>query len=294
MLWIPSYHNTNGVPVIDAPFNLWMRVATSPANLTTNDVANPLGSSATPNAPEGTGIEDPAATFINTGLVLDARTVAACMRLTYTGKVTDSAGQIAWIDNYQPDDLLNNRPSINDFFNRATKTARLGLDTYEQLFRPDEATGTDRFRRGSQTDPCFIKALPGFGPTGIDQTVQDLSPKIMGFAWRGCEPGVIDHLVIDFVKVLEWRTETTSGLTGTTPKALDVPSTSKILAIADQVSPGWASRISEGFTSAASRLKNLTWATVNSEGAQAVGRIGAQAAIGYAVGGNAPVYTEVS
>jgi hypothetical protein len=206
------------------------------------------------------------------------------MRLTYIGRIVNASGQIAWIDNYQTRDLLYNAPSVDDFFNRATKTARFGLDTYEQLFRPDESTGTDRFRGTGDPDPCLVPGAPGASLTTESDTVVNLAPRVFGFAWRGCDPGVIDHMVIETVKVMEWRTESTSGLTSTVPRALHTPPTSKILAMVDQAVPGWSSRIASELKTAAVEARNKLWLGIQTEGPAIIGKIGTTAAAAYLSG----------
>jgi len=296
VLWIPSYHNAAGSSALSVThFNLFIKVDNDPDDHFADTLALPMGAGTSPTAGNGFSIPDPASAFVDTGLVLDARTLAACLRLTYTGKVTETSGQICWIDNYGPAELMSNQTSVNEFFNRATKTSRLGLDTYEQLFRPDDATGTDRFRTGGAQDAAFTQAVPLAGPSYSSSTVRALQPKVIGFAWRGAQPGFLDHLVVESIKVVEWRPEVTAGLTGAIPRSLSVPSTTKMVAALDNRYPSWSSRISSAAMSAASSLKNGTWQAFQSEGGQALARIGTSAAVSYATGGSTqPLYLEVN
>nr|ASM94018.1 putative capsid [Barns Ness breadcrumb sponge tombus-like virus 3] len=300
-IWVPSFHN-DGL----GGFNLMHMVLPSPSTQLVNSLSSPLGVGSFESA-SGASIEDPSAGFVKAGICADARTLSACMRLTYTGKVTESAGQIAWIDNYNINDLLTNLPSVNDFFNRATKTERLGLDTYEVLFRPDEATGTDRFRTSGPalatwqqnpdySDACFDAGVPtGSGTarkTAASATVSTLAPKVIGFAWRGAQPGFVDHLVLEFVKTIEWRPEITAGLTGVIPRSLPVPSTQLMVAALDNADPSWSKRIASGASSLANKAKNSAWQAFKSEGMPVIARLGAQAAYNYLAPGASPMYIE--
>lgn len=285
LLWVPSYHCG-----VNQAFNLirysFAESATKPVN--TANSAMGKGVTGIPG-PQGQRLADPATQLVNSDLVNDARTTAACIRLTYTGKVTESSGQIAWIDNYSTTDFLNQLPSVDNMFDRATKTARLGLDTYEVLFRPDEATGTARFRAGAANDPGFL--LVSGGPTEQSRTMDALAPKIIGFAYRGCEAGIIDRLIYSLVKTVEWRPETGSGLTGVPPQDFLLPTTSNIVASIDKSSPGWSKRIASG-ASAASRAITSAWSGLSSDNQATVAQFAARTA--YSTWNNTPMYPQIA
>lgn len=269
ILWVPSYH----CGTIES-FNLVRFSFNDSSTQIVNSASDALGKGGV-GTPNGKALPDPASKLIMSDLVNDARTTAACLRLTYTGKVTESSGQIAWIDNYSTTDFLNQKPSVDNMFDRATKTARLGLDTYEVLFRPDDATGTARFRASGANDPGFLK-VPA-AATEQSRSMDALAPKMIGFAYRGCESGVIDDLIYSLVKTVEWRPETASGLTGVPPQDFILPTTSNIVASIDKSSPGWSKRIASGASSAA-RAVTSAWTGLSTDNQAAVARIGAQAA----------------
>jgi len=285
LLWVPSYHCG-----VIATFNLIRYSFADSASKPINTAANAMGNGASGvPGPQGQRLSDPANQLMNSDLVNDARTTAACIRLTYTGKVTESSGQIAWIDNYSTTDFLNQLPSVDNMFDRATKTARLGLDTYEVLFRPDEATGTARFRAGGANDPGFV-LVPG-GPTEQSRTMDALAPKIIGFAYRGCEAGIIDRLIYSLVKTVEWRPETGSGLTGVPPQDFLLPTTSNIVASIDRSSPGWSKRIASG-ASAASKAITSAWSGLSSDNQATVAQFAARTA--YSTWNNTSMYPQIA
>lgn len=274
VLWVPSYHN-EGSGALNMIRWSFSDSGTSIVNASTA----PLGTGGA-SSPAGVGLKDPSYELVTSDIVNDARTLAACLQLTYSGKVTESSGQIAWIDNYSMHDLFNNRPSVDDMFDRATKTSRLGLDTYEVLFRPDDATGTDRFRSNGAEDACVNMGTGGggiLGPSAPSTTVQALGPKVIGFAYRGCEVGVVDRLVLSATKVVEWRPLTISGLTGVPPCDHVLPSTSNIVASLDRSNPSWAKRIAAGASHAA-QVATSAWARIPGDTKASIARFGAQSA----------------
>jgi len=202
------------------------------------------------------------------------------LQLTYTGKMTDSAGQIAWIQNYSLADLLKNGVhNVNDLFNRATKTQRLGLDTYEVVFRPDVDSGTARFRAGGGEDNCVTMGVPGTSSSTLGTDPSLLSPKVIGFAWRGCEDGILNKLAIATTKVVEWRPDIDSGLTGTAQTDLDLPSTSNIVAGLDSMMPGWSARVATEASSLASHVAESAWQGVQTQTGKAFAGIGSAGAL---------------
>lgn len=221
----------------------------------------------------GLALADPAGAFATDNLVKDMRTLAACLQITYTGKVTESAGQIAWVQNLALEDLLRDTNTINDYFDRAEKMARFGLDTYEVKFRPDTDTGTARFREGA-TDPCVITGVPGVNVSAPSESADQLNPKVIGFVWRGCEPGVLDKLVITTSKVVEWRPRTDSGLSAPPQVDYTLPTTSNICAELDANAPGWAAGIMQGSYAVASRALTGAWEGLQTKEGKALAGIG--------------------
>lgn len=289
ILWVPSYHNGNTVA-----FNMIRFSFVSSSAHCVNTVSTPLGTGGVAHL-YGHALRDPGTNLINSTLVNDARTTAACLTMTYTGKVTESSGQIAWIDNYSTTDFLNQLPSVDNMFDRATKTARLGLDTYEVVFRPDEATGTDRFRASGVDDPGFVMGVTGVAKTTQSNSMGALGPKIIGFAYRGCEVGIIDRLVYTAIKAVEWRPETASGLTGVPPQDYVLPSTSNIVAGIDKSAPGWSKRIASG-ASVASRAVTNAWTGLTNDHKADIARIAANGAYSAWTGNTPPMlknYAEV-
>lgn len=268
VFWVPSYNGGGSVT-----WNMVRMVMTNPAAFFLNSVSTPMGTGAVLSN-NGFALTDPANAFISNTLVKDSRTTAACLQLTYTGKVTESAGQIAWISNYSLSDLLSG-PNINQMFDRATKTSRLGLETYEVKFRPDVDSGCARFRgNGLLADYAVSRGVPGTSSSLISEQADMTNPKVIGFAWRGCEPGVIDSLVISTTKIVEWRVSAGSGLTGTPQTDLNIPSTSNLLAELDQIDPGWAQSVMQGTINSAGDLVSAVYSGLQTKEGMAIAGMG--------------------
>ena len=158
-------------------------------------------------------LDDPAANLVRSDIVADARVIGACMQMTYYGKMLDSAGEVGFISNLPVEELIhggaNNLPfSVDDLLIYCNNKSRLGIDTLENVYRPNELS-SNHFRTNDESLLDFD--VPN--PAVVSPESKTLSPRCFGFVWRNVEPDA--GLVFDFTKSIEWRAETSSGLTQT-------------------------------------------------------------------------------
>jgi hypothetical protein len=206
---------------------------------------------------------DPAQPFLASDIVQDARTISSCIRMKYTGQMYHASGEVAFIEDLPIQSLLYGAAgaeaaSVNQLFQQANHTARLGVQNAEIVARPDEHAGTFR---DSFTTPINV-AITDRGVSTSSMASQSnvsndgkiRSPSVFGFAWRGIDLGSATNvnLAFDLVKNIEWRPEPVSGLTHATPVTLSpIPCTQSAVAYLDEHHPGWTTRLFSGLGAAA-------------------------------------------
>jgi hypothetical protein len=135
--------------------------------------------------------------------------------MTYFGKMQDASGEVGYISNLPVGELLNggteSKPvSVNDLMAYATVKHRLGTDTLEAVYRLNELS-SNHFR--TETEYLIAIGRNGATPSRIPNSTATLSPRVFGFVWRNTQPDA--GLVFDITKSIEWRAETSSGLSQT-------------------------------------------------------------------------------
>lgn len=222
MLWLADSHGAAQVAagsyrtgsLIGARF-------TNTSNTVTNTSTYPAFCGAI-TASDGSGFsrDDPALHLVN-GIARDARTLSACIRLAYLGSMQSAAGQVAFLENLPLTNVLGS--SVDELFRLATYVKRMGVGTHEVKFRPSENSKffstfeLSNTTTGSQRDVSSPLTLgsPGSGVT----TVEDIrGPRVFGFAWRGTDHAT--NLAFEFIKNVEWRPRTDSGLPTIKPVAI--------------------------------------------------------------------------
>jgi len=207
IMWCPDYTNVH----TGAPFNMncFQFATTDSSTRPLNTASDPFGmQSATGTAVART---DPAGAFLTTDLVADYRPIGGCVTFEYVGSLKESAGQITYIHNIPAATVLNGGAggtplSVDEIFAySAGPTSRLGLETYENIFRPTEENST-HFR--SEDDALFL--VNSGTETVLSENARNFSPQMIGFAWRGAPPEA--PIVIELTKNGEWRPEASAGL----------------------------------------------------------------------------------
>jgi len=309
-IWFPDYHNLGKDigSTVDGPANIFFYSETD------SDQAPLPNVTATPQGSEDNwetkttskslqGYRDPAAEFVASDMVQDARTLSACMSLTYTGKMQDSSGELCFIENFPLEALLANvggnetAPSVDSMFNYATKQLRFGTDKHEVLARPGDASHIFK-----SVEDALLDITP-LGPAQrsyVPQATIAHQPRAIGFAWRGLTPSIGDTtpLTFTFTKNVEWRPKTISGLTHTPPTVLHPqPVAHAVAGALDRKHPGWAARVVDGLASGIGKLANaaFTGAMQNPAGLATIGNMfkgsGGRASLGAIEGEILPLLT---
>jgi len=261
ILWSQDYHATptNAGSYNRGPACLYVFANASPAYKPLNNSTVPFGSDQADTvwggAATAASLADPASDLLSSDIVADARTIASCIKMTYTGAMQNAAGQYCVVEALSLNSILrfngNESVSVDDLFRHSTRTGRLGTDTREAISRPDDSSDVFRDKAAS---PLFV------GDSGSAATEQtDLGvaqqPLFYGFAWRGVPPNAPFPLVFELVKTLEWRPSPISGLTHAPPRTInDSTMIHKAVKHLDRHVPGWSDRLASSAVGLASSL----------------------------------------
>lgn len=263
ILWAPDYHckPTDAGSFLFGAGNLFVWTSDDSSSNPTNSTTFPFGSEDgnlwVGTADSAGAIPDPAADLLGADLVQDARTIGACIRMTYTGAMFQSAGQFAFLEAIPLSSVLEGGfsglpPSVDDYFRLSTKSARFGTDTIEIISRPDDLSTT--FRNEDAT-PLDIAGQGGAEATTLTDLGQAQQPQFFGFAWRGLTTGSTSPIIFDLLKSIEWRPAPVSGLTHAPPRSIHpTPMIHKATAHLDKVVPGWSTQVVNGLGSVAGSL----------------------------------------
>lgn len=188
-------------------------------------------------------IADPSYQFMNTDIAMDARTLSACMRVTYTGTTATAKGVIMPLMNIPQAALLigdnAGTPASTTNLSRYSVKQFRAVDTVEVLHRP---AVSDFQREG-------IGAFQNnFGGNTVTSNYSERSNALgIGFAFYNVT-SLSDYL-FNFYKNIEWRPEPVSGFANIVPRGIDNPSNlSRALAYLDSVMPNWQARLSDSAT----------------------------------------------
>lgn len=215
-------------------------------------------------APGETGApSDPAATLLGNGnsIVRDARTLSACMRMTYYGRLDRTSGQVAVLTGIPAEAVLTEfgaagtTMSVDDLFELSTHCERLGIDTREVAWRPNSEIPNTFL---DADDAAYRRPQADLQPVArMGQRAEDMQPTIIGFAWRGLSiaNGETANLVFDFIKNIEWRPNPNRGLVQPPPRAVhDRSYVKEAIKYLDDTTPGWQARILSSVQSVGSRI----------------------------------------
>jgi len=251
ILWCPDYANASD----DGNGNIFAFKAVSSTTLCANSVAVPLGA-ATPGAwssgasVTGTSasIKDPAFPLLDNTMVQDARTVAACLSLVYTGKLTDESGEVCALHGVPLAMLIDGEASVDRLFMFAESSQRIGGKAVEVVSHPSK--DIERFRH--ITDSCVTLGTAAASASTIGAIPAVTEPECFGFAWRGLDATANNPMSFSTTKIVEWRTALNSSIQHTAVVHHARPS-AHITAPAklDKIMPSWKSReaVKKGFDS---------------------------------------------
>lgn len=254
ILWIPDYHCIGPVGATETRYNM-LSVA-----VTDNSANFNIDGYGTPATVQSRAVVDPAYSFASGTTCGDARTISACMRLTYLGTMSNARGMVGVIDvpfSVLEDRIRGGTLSVNSLFTVSQLVQRLPLDPLEQKWTPSQ--GSDTFKGPGDTAGLradFCVAVSG-GVFSLGDSVANFNPRIIGFVWKGTGTGVTlgSELQFDCYKNIEWRPEAASGLTVPTPTRTHViPPAQIALSALDSNLPGWRSKAMKAAESGASKI----------------------------------------
>lgn len=298
LLWCPRYHNGAWAQVdqYSPPFTAGTPFS---ANLfgwgTDNPDAHPAGPP--PGPWQGFGIgnsfadglshnssasfPDPAWKLLSdeNAIVLDARTLSACIRLAYFGPMFSSAGQVGFIQdiplsiikgNTNPEEAKEPSASVNDLFKLATRTQRLGTETLEVVMR--HSPGSELFQ--SSSDPAITTHLASKHPTPeyigtlvdgpapkLGDNADNFSATVFGFVWKNVNAPAA--LSFELVKNIEWRPSLDSGFQAVKPESVaSVSFVQQAQDILDKTAPNWRAHTADAASSAAASLSRMAFTGV--------------------------------
>lgn len=255
ILWYPDY--TGRQSAAGGNGNLFIFAAPTGASAPVNTTAAPLGRSSDPTDAQGSFRADPGWDFLNSDIVQDTRTAAACMKMMYTGRNDSLSGRIGYLEGVPRAALLvgdgSSPASINDLFRYSNTSCRTPLDIVENKFRPGE--GSDAYRvphheaHDDGVDYGFVQGNTGTTTTTLGAGTPTGVGCGIGFIWDGLADD--SSLSFDFLKAVEWRPEINSGLVS--PPATQASGgqniVHKALAYLDNHHHGWERKV---FTAAKS------------------------------------------
>jgi hypothetical protein len=239
-------------------------------------------------------------------IVLDARTLSACIRMAYYGAMFTSAGQVGFVENV-PLSLLIGHPdqdglehkeqpaSVNDLFKLAARTQRMGTSTLEVLMR--HTPGSELFQSSSDpaifthvlTDhpnPQFVGdfAEPSSAPR-LGENADNFAATVFGFVWKNVtNPAALSF---ELVKNVEWRPSLDSGFQAVKPVSVAGSSyVDKAQEFLDKRVPEWRARTSEAVGTAADKIASIAFTGAVGAGMAALGRAN-RSRLGYQHGGSA-------
>jgi hypothetical protein len=275
MLWSPRYHNTGEFvdPAETTQFyNVFIHSTNNSSQSPTNVPNTSAGAiktwvDALGNNAVG-AIADPAANLIgaDNAVVLDARTLSACLRMTYTGRMDTAAGEVAFIENIPVSSIIGDTDqkespvSVDELFVLSSSTQRLGVDTLEIVHRSHEveaATFMDS-KDGALWNTSFTGGLPQ-SPTTVSSNAVITAPHVFGFAWRNlANVAAAANLTFGLTKNVEWRPAPASGFTAVTPHTINVTNQLAIVhAQLDRSNPNWTKRILDSAGSLAGKVVRM-------------------------------------
>jgi hypothetical protein len=186
-------------------------------------------------------IIDPAANHTGeTGAAVDSRLISACIRMTYTGAMSDSQGIFGYLENVPAELVIPSAsgsptgPSVDELLSLSSHTKRLGTDSEEVIFTSDN-TINQRFQTSSEG--LAAMGIPGISTTSLTDASSTESPKCFGFVWAGVAAPVA--LNFEFLKNIEWRAKRGTNVVMSDPIVTGPSKLPVIQAAVQKAAPGY-------------------------------------------------------
>lgn len=238
ILWVPDFHCVGPVNASQTRYNCITLAGTSSGASVVIDGYG-AGSLA---------VADPAYNFISGTTAADARTLSACLRMSYLGQMATTQGMVGHIDvafSAIEDRIAGDALTIDSLFELSQVVQRTNLDPVEQKWTPSAAS--DKFRgRGdtSGASPDFlVNNTAGAFSIGVSAAADN--PRMIGFVWKGYASATpfSSILQFDLYKNIEWRPQATAGISMPVPQRTSIiPPYSTALMALDATVPGWRAK----------------------------------------------------
>jgi len=256
ILWVPDYTCQGYVSGTSATYNM--------ISVVQNDSTTALdlsGCSFTVSS-SSSGLADPAYAFVSGTTCSDARTLSACMRMSYLGQVATTQGMVGCLDipfSVFDDVIKGGNMTIDGLFELSQSVNRTSLDAIEQKWTPND--GSSSFKGfGSNTVPGSSGDFAvnyNNGSYSLGASAAAMNPHVIGFVWKGFSTAVPASTILQFdcYKNIEWRPQSGSGLANPTPVRTSATSPAQAaVSMLDRATPGWRSATMKVAESAASKV----------------------------------------
>lgn len=266
LIWYPDYSGNVTSPTGNG--SLFLFGTDDAGNRPLNTIALPLGMDLSTTT--GTFLVDPARVFEAGDMVQDARTIAGCLKMMYTGRNDALAGRIGFLENVPRDALLNGggsglSPSVQQLFKYSNKSMRTPLDSVEVKFRPSEGSSSYRTTTNVDSDFCFKMGTKNVTDTVLPEGAPSGDCHGIGFIWDGLTDG--SSLTFDLLKAIEWRPDMQSGLTApcASTAAQGGNMVSRSITYLDRQHPGWQTRAFSAAKSLGASVANMAYEGAKNE-----------------------------
>jgi hypothetical protein len=182
--------------------------------------------------------------------------------------MSDATGEICFIDNVPISELIgeqktpstdNQGMSVDDLFLSAGRSQRLGIDTYENVWRPD-VSKTEHFQSDAIEPLNYTVGDPAVYGRKLTTTARAQGPTVFGFAWRHMSSVDPADLTVRVTSNIEWRPNTkTYNMPSNPQTVLGREKITTSLQTLDRSHPGWDHRIVDTAKTAASRIAQAAW-----------------------------------
>jgi hypothetical protein len=209
VIWYPDYHcvSRNG----NASLGNVNLIQWNSTDAVTRPSLLAFGCQPTSTLTPGTAgsVTDPAYDFVNGTTCQDARTLAACLKIRYTGPTSFAQGNIFPLTNI-PVELLIEPPTVQELMQYANRDIRCD-DCLEVKFRPVGRASGNYHKASAGAINCST----GSNPT-VPASTEQVAPTAIGFVWY--DISTAEDVFYDCYKVVEWKPEVNSGVPGKAPK----------------------------------------------------------------------------
>lgn len=213
-MWFPEYHCDQGISAVitnKAPQSSWLYESNVATGFPTNTITNPFGSGGVGGSPQ----QDPASPFLR-GVNGTARTVAACVKIMYTGPPLTKAGIFTFDNQVKASQVLDfNAAGVPDIAQQAgTHSVSCPTPRTMEIRWIPNLLNSSRFRRATPTvvqtgntstyvdDTLVMSGFPSSVASYNGSTASDATGIVV--TWRGLPSTISNDVTIECYKVVEW------------------------------------------------------------------------------------------